>query len=68
MPRRGSVVRPELRGGGNSQMIGNLIRDQFLKSRDWPFGSALSLMVLALLVIIVMLQTRAARRTREWGA
>jgi len=68
IPSLGNFVIPELLGGGNSQMIGNLIRDQFLKSRDWPFGSALSLMVLALLVIIVMFQTRAARRTREWGA
>ncbi len=68
IPSLGNFVIPELLGGGNSQMIGNLIRDQFLKSRDWPFGSALSLMVLALLVIIVMLQASASRRTRKWGA
>ena len=49
-------------------MIGNLVRDQFLKSRDWPFGSALALMVLALLVVIVMFQASASRRTRTWGA
>ena len=68
IPSLGNFVIPELLGGGNSQMIGNVIRDQFLKSRDWPFGSALSLMVLALLVIIVMFQASAARRTRRWGA
>ena len=68
IPSLGNFVIPELLGGGNSQMIGNLIRDQFLKSRDWPFGSALSLMVLALLVIIVMFQASAARRSRRWGA
>jgi len=68
IPSLGNFVIPELLGGGNSQMIGNLIRDQFLKSRDWPFGSALSLMVLALLVVIVMLQAGAARRSRKWGA
>ena len=68
IPSLGNFVIPELLGGGNSQMIGNLIRDQFLKSRDWPFGSALSLMVLALLVVIVMLQASAARRSRKWGA
>ena len=68
IPSLGNFVIPELLGGGNSQMIGNLIRDQFLKSRDWPFGSALSLMVLALLIVIVMFQASAARRTRKWGA
>jgi len=68
IPSLGNFVIPELLGGGNSQMIGNLIRDQFLKSRDWPFGSALSLMVLALLLIIVMFQSRASRRMREWSA
>ena len=68
IPSLGNFVIPELLGGGNSQMIGNLIRDQYLKSRDWPFGSALSLMVLALLVVVVMLQASAARRSRRWGA
>lgn len=68
IPSLGNFVIPELLGGGNSQMIGNLIRDQFLKSRDWPFGSALSLLVLALLVVIVMIQASAARRSRKWGA
>ena len=68
IPSLGNFVIPELLGGGNSQMIGNVIRDQFLKSRDWPFGSALALMVLALLIIIVMFQASAARRTRRWGA
>lgn len=68
IPSLGNFVIPELLGGGNSTMIGNLIRDQFLKSRDWPFGSALSLMVLALLVIIVMVQSSAARRMKKWSA
>ncbi|MFM9135424.1 MAG: ABC transporter permease [bacterium] len=68
IPSLGNFVIPELLGGGNSQMIGNLVREQFLKSRDWPFGSALALMVLALLVVIVMFQASASRRTRKWGA
>lgn len=68
IPSLGNFVIAELLGGGNSQMIGNLIRDQFLKARDWPFGSALSLLVLALLLLIVMAQARASRRMREWSA
>jgi len=57
----------ELLGGGKSEMVGNLIRDQYLKSRDWPFGSALSLLVLALLIVIVLFQAAAARRMRKWS-
>lgn len=67
IPSLGNFVIPELLGGGNSQMIGNLIRDQYLKSRDWPFGSALSLLVLALLIVIVLFQAAAARRMRKWS-
>ena len=31
-------------------MVGNLVRDQFLKARDWPFGAALALVLTILLV------------------
>jgi spermidine/putrescine transport system permease protein len=37
-------------GGAKTMLIGNLVTEQFLKTRDWPFGSALSL----ILVLIVM--------------
>ena len=39
----GNFVTPDLLGGGKFQMIGNLIYDQFLTARDWPFGAALSM-------------------------
>ena len=38
VPSLGNFVVPELLGGGKTVMVGNLIRDQFLKARDWPFG------------------------------
>ena len=43
-------------------MVGNLIRDQFLKARDWPFGSALALAVIAALAVLLFVQAWAARR------
>jgi spermidine/putrescine transport system permease protein len=49
-PALGEFVIPDLLGGARTMLIGNLITDQFLKTRDWPFGAALSL----LLIIIVM--------------
>ena len=54
-------------------MVGNLIRDQFLKARDWPFGAALALSrSIAFLVVLFVLQalvprasTAAERRVRR---
>jgi len=43
-------------------MVGNLIRDQFLETRDWPFGAVLALFVIALLVILFALQAYVSRR------
>ena len=53
VPSLGNFVVPELLGGGKTVMVGNLIRDQFLKARDWPFGATLALVVIALLVVLL---------------
>ena len=50
-PALGEFVIPDLLGGARTMLVGNVITDQFLKTRDWPFGSALSL----LLITFVML-------------
>ncbi|MEU4829244.1 ABC transporter permease [Streptosporangium sp. NPDC023615] len=62
VPSFGNFIIPELLGGGRSIMVGNLIRDQFLKARDWPFGSTLVLALLAVLVVLLLLQAWSARR------
>lgn len=62
VPSFGNFIIPELLGGGRSIMVGNLIRDQFLKARDWPFGSALTLALLAVLLVLLFLQAWTARR------
>jgi spermidine/putrescine transport system permease protein len=62
VPSFGNFVVPELLGGGRSVMVGNLIRDQFLKARDWPFGSALALALLAVLTLLLFAQAWTARR------
>ncbi|GGL21240.1 spermidine/putrescine ABC transporter permease [Sphaerisporangium melleum] len=61
VPCLGNFVIPEILGGGRSIMVGNLIRDQFLKARDWPFGSTLALAVIAVLVLLLFVQAWAAR-------
>ena len=53
-PALGEFVIPDLLGGARTMLIGNLITEQFLKTRDWPFGAALSF----LLICVVMVSLR----------
>lgn len=58
VPSLGAFIIPDLLGGAKSMMIGNLIKDQFLSARDWPFGSALSFIVMAVVLILLMIYLR----------
>lgn len=49
VPTLGEFMIPDLLGGARTMLLGNLITEQFLKARDWPFGSAL-----AMLLVLVM--------------
>lgn len=62
IPSLGNFVVPELLGGGKTVMVGNLIRDQFLKARDWPFGSVLALVVIFFVFILFAAQNRLEKR------
>jgi spermidine/putrescine transport system permease protein len=63
----GNFVTPDLLGGGKLQMVGNLIYDQFLTARDWPFGSALSVILIAVMLLLLFAQAIAANRARGEG-
>ncbi|WP_287882138.1 ABC transporter permease [Aquitalea sp.] len=62
IPAIGSYYIPELLGGGKSLMIGNLIQNQFGTARNWPFGAALSFMLLALVLLVMWIYTRRFQR------
>ncbi|GIF20524.1 spermidine/putrescine transport system permease protein [Actinoplanes tereljensis] len=62
VPSLGNFVVPELLGGGRTAMVGNLVRDQFLKARDWPFGATLALAVVAMLAVLLLIQAWSGRR------
>ncbi len=55
----GNFVTPALLGGGRFQMIGNLVYDQFLTANDWPFGAALGMALIAIMIVLLMIQARA---------
>ncbi len=71
IPALGSYLAPELLGGGKTSMIANVIAAQFGASRNWPFGAALSvlLLVITLLVLIVfaVVAKRASRAAGRGG-
>ena len=57
IPCLGAYLTPDLLGGGKTVMAGNLIQNQFTTARDWPFGSAVSLVLMltaALLLVVLM--------------
>lgn len=60
----GTYLTPDLLGGPDSQMIGNLIARQFGSSRDWPFGSALSFLLLYAVFIFLWVRATVAARSK----
>ena len=55
IPSVGNFVVPDVLGGAKTLMIGNLIEQQFLAARNWPFGSALSMLVMAIVLTIMLI-------------
>jgi spermidine/putrescine transport system permease protein len=62
----GMFVVPDIMGGAKSALIGNIIQNQFLSARDWPFGSALSI-ILALLALIMIILYYKALQAQKGG-
>ena len=58
VPALGSFIAPALLGGGKHLMIGSLIQAQFGASRNWPFGAAISLILLAAVLAVLLWQAR----------
>ena len=54
IPCLGAYLTPDLLGGGKTILVGTLIQNQFTNARDWPFGAALSLGVMAVVMVLLM--------------
>ena len=63
IPALGEYVTPEILGGSKTTMLGSYIVRQFLAARDWPFGSALSLVVMTVMLIATAVYFRIGGRT-----
>ena len=62
VPTVGDYVTPALVGGPNSTMIGSMIQAQFGKANDWPFGAALSVIVMVVILAVVVAARLADKR------
>lgn len=62
IPSLGAFVTPDLLGGAKTMMIGNLIQNQFLKVRNYPFGSALSFVLLSVVLILIFIYIKITER------
>ncbi len=58
VPALGSFITSDLLGGAKQVMIGNLVQNQFTSARNWPFGSAVSFVLMALVLVAVMVSLR----------
>jgi spermidine/putrescine transport system permease protein len=60
IPSLGAYVTPSVLGGGKNLMIGNLIELQFGQGRNWPLGSALSITLMAIVMVALLFYVRNA--------
>jgi spermidine/putrescine transport system permease protein len=67
VPSIGSFLAPDILGGGKRMMLGNLIAMQFQGSRNWPFGSALAMILLTLTLLVLLAYARGTRQSKQAG-
>ena len=65
IPSLGAFIQPDLLGGGKNLMLGTLVQFQFSTARNWPFGSAIAMILLAFVVVFLMLYARASRGSKS---
>jgi spermidine/putrescine transport system permease protein len=61
----GMFFIPELLGGSKEILIGNLIKNQFLIARDWPFGTAIGTVLTVIVVILMVIYARNTKNTDQ---
>ncbi len=64
VPSVGSYITVELMGGGKINMIGRVIAQQFGQSSNWPFGSAISLLLMIVVTLAALVYFRIGRGER----
>ena len=66
IPSLGAFIQPDLLGGGKKLMLGTLVQFQFSTARNWPFGSAIAMILLAFVMVFLMFYARASRSAKPF--
>ncbi len=67
IPMTGEYIIPQILGGGNYEFVGNVIGEQFNEAQNQPFGSALSIALMAALSVFVIIYIVFARKEERFG-
>jgi len=67
IPSLGAYVTPDLLGGAKTIMIGNVIYSQFMSARDYPFGAAISIILMALMLAATLIYFRSTAASEQQG-
>jgi spermidine/putrescine transport system permease protein len=62
IPSVGNFIVPDILGGAKGLMIGNMVEQQFLSARNWPFGSALSMVIMAVVLTVLLVFTNRGQK------
>lgn len=65
IPSVGNFIIPDVLGGAKGLMIGNLVEQQFLDARNWPFGAALSMVIMAVVLTVMLVYVKKIVRAGE---
>lgn len=65
VPTLGYFFIPDLMGGSKIMLISNLIKNQFLTARDWPFGAALSIILILLTLVLIAIYLRVLGKQKN---
>jgi spermidine/putrescine transport system permease protein len=68
IPMTGEYIIPNILGGGNYEFVGNVIGDQFNEAQNQPFGSAMSIALMAALSVFVIIYIMFATKEEQFGA
>ena len=60
IPTLGAYVTPDLMGGARVALVGNLLQQQFMTVRDWPFGSAIGFTMMAIMLVAIIIYFRVS--------
>ena len=67
VPSLGAFIAPDLLGGGKKLLLGSLIQFQFAYARNWPFGAAIAMVLLALIVSILYFNARVNKKHEKFS-